>query len=295
MAPQRAGPQEITPAVMKIASRGNSRDAWGQWVSGLKWKSYFSNTLKFNVKPLPTDITLVGDFKITALVDKTTVDANEAVNLVVKISGDGNFEDIETLKPRIANASIFDEEPKVESQIENQNYRAQLTQKMAIISSEDFTIPPIVLKYFDPKEKLVKVLTTEAIKVHVNGGVVSSLNEEVKIQRADIHSTPVEVKTVSIERPFSMLYLILALFIGVMLGVTLSLLPWKKLLNKEKEQKMNLKDYKTLLVQLIPYKENSEVHKVISALEAHLYEGKELSIDKKVLKDMANRLRKDLL
>jgi len=41
-------------------------------------------------------------------------------------------------------------------------YRGEFTQKIAIISDGNFTIPPLELKYFDRANREVKTVSTEA-------------------------------------------------------------------------------------------------------------------------------------
>ena len=96
LAAQRVGKLKISKAQMRIASRVNVRDNFGFFNSNIRWKTYFSNELDVDVKALPAGVSLVGDFSILASVDKESVAANEAVNLNIKVLGNGNLEDIES-------------------------------------------------------------------------------------------------------------------------------------------------------------------------------------------------------
>jgi len=94
---QRVGKLKISKAQVQIASRANRVDSWGMWIPQVKWKRYNSNDLNIDVKELPQGVTLIGDFKISTEVDKTQIHQNEALNLVVKVEGVGNLEDIRVL------------------------------------------------------------------------------------------------------------------------------------------------------------------------------------------------------
>jgi len=143
LAAQRDGNLTVTPAQLKIASRINTRDMWGSFSPNLKWRSYFSNELAVAAKPLPNGATIIGDFKITAVADKTEINQNEAVNVTLEVLGSGNLEDIQSFKPYVQNVNVFDEKIVVN--------KDKLTQKLVFVSDSDFTIPPFELAFFNTK------------------------------------------------------------------------------------------------------------------------------------------------
>ncbi len=161
LAAQRDGKLSIAPAQISIASRKLTKDGWGSWIQNIKWKTFFSNTLSIDVKPLPKDVKYIGDFVIYADVDKTTVETNQALNLTLKVMGDGNIEDMSSFKPSIDGVNVFDEKIVIKGNV--------LTQKMAFVSDKDFVIEPFELKYFDTKTQKVKSIKTKEIRVSVNG------------------------------------------------------------------------------------------------------------------------------
>ncbi|MCW8838859.1 MAG: BatD family protein, partial [Thiovulaceae bacterium] len=176
MAAQREGVLKISEAKMKIASRSHTTDNWGSWVPQIKWKTFFSNNLEIKVKKLPSGVDLVGDFSITATVDKTSIDPNEAVNLSIEVAGHGNLEDIKTLKPNISGVSIFDEKVEINAD--------KLTQKIAFVSDKDFVIPSITLRYFDSKTKEIKTISTKEYKIDVKGSLNKSETLNIKRQES---------------------------------------------------------------------------------------------------------------
>nr|MDA3908296.1 BatD family protein [Sulfurimonas sp.] len=94
MAAQRVGKLDISKAQMRIASRAHVRDSWGAWIPKIKWKTYYSNELSVDVKPLPGGVNLVGNFSIIATADKSEINPSEALNLSIEVLGNGNLEDI---------------------------------------------------------------------------------------------------------------------------------------------------------------------------------------------------------
>lgn len=272
LAPQREGALTISPAQMRIASRSHTRDNWGSFIPNVKWKSYFSNELNLNVKPLPSGVNLVGKFTIKASVEKTDVNANEAVSVTIEVLGDGNLEDIKSFKPYIDGVSVFDEKIVVQGN--------KLTQKIAFVADEDFVIPSFSLEYFDLKTKEVKRIQTKEIAIKVKG---TKVKEKLVIQKSQPREP--ETKEIIISSDgFSLVYLILVAFGSFILGiVVMALKPWSIF---KHEKKFSSKDPKQLLIKLLPYKEDKEVQKIVVALEQHLYENKSLNIDKKTIKEM---------
>jgi hypothetical protein len=292
MAAQKAGAQHIGRAQLQIAQRTHSRDAWGQWFPQLQWRSFFTNELEVDVKALPEGVNLVGHFKISAMLDKTQAAPNDAVNLTLKISGSGNFEDIDSLKPFIDGVNIFEEDPTTEAKIVNGEYQAIWQQKMAFVSEHDYTIPPIQLKYFDPRSKTVVSIGTKALHVKIKGRAKQH-EKPVNIQRSDEQNQVVKMQKAAELQPSSQpSYLwVIALIAGIVIGVSSTLIPWKNFKKDEDNiQSVNIRSDKSVLNFLLNHIEDEEASKMLKLLEAKLYEGKNVHIDKKELKQLIKRL-----
>lgn len=270
LAAQRVGSLDIAPAQMKIASRKKARNFFGGFFPEVKWKNYFSNELNIEVKPLPAGVTLVGNFEIKATVDKTVANANEAVNVTITVSGDGNLEDIKTFKPYIDGVSIFDEKIVVG--------KNQLTQKIAFVGDDSYLVEPFIIKFLDITTKEIKTISTQPIKIEIKN---AKLPKELIIKR-DNNETIVVPKQVSSENAFDKLWLIPAFVVGVIFGVLVMII--KSLNIFQRKKKLNIKDHKMLLVKLMPYNENEDVKELVDILESNLYSKTQEKIDKKVLK-----------
>jgi len=271
---QREGKLEIAPAQMNIASRTSRRDTWGGFIPDVKWRKYLSNSISLDVKKLPKGISLIGDFNIQVRVDKQEIEQNEALNLVVEVNGYGNLEDIKSFKPSIKGVNVFDEKISIDGMM--------LTQKIAFVGDSDFTIPPFELTYFDTETKKVKVIRTKEIKVKVNATAPTAL----KIQRE--HSAPKEViKVVEVESSLSYIYATVLFLGGLIVGLALGFFkPWKL---SKKEKSVSLKEPKSLLIKLMPYRDDAEVANMIESLERSIYSDGVLEIDKKALKEVLKR------
>ena len=273
LAAQRVGKLKVSKAQMRIASRSSSRDFYGSFMPNIKWKTYFSNELDIEVKALPNGVNLVGEFRISMDVDKTQVNANEAVNITINVLGKGNLEDIASFKPFIDEVSVFDEKIAING--------TSLTQKIAFVSERDFTIPSFELKYFDTTTNKIKTISTKEINIKVKN---AKIKEELEIKR-DESNTKEVAEVVNVQSSgFDTLTLVLVFIIGLIVGVLIMLIkPFKA---SKKEPKISLKDPKLLLMKLLPYKDDEAVQNILDILENNLYSNQKLEIDKKALKEI---------
>ncbi|WP_294965920.1 BatD family protein [Sulfurimonas sp.] len=272
MAAQRVGKLNITKAQMRIASRDHVRDSWGAWIPKIKWRTYYSNELSVDVKPLPGGVELVGNFSIIATADKTEINPSEALNLTIEVLGDGNLEDIKSFKPYINGVNIFDEKIVVRGN--------KLTQKIAFVAERDFTIAPFILKYFDPITKEIKTISTNEINIKVKN---AKPKEELTIKREEKELTKVVVETT----PLSNSWVILIFILGLILGALIMFLkPWIYL---KKEKSVSIKDHKVLLIKLLPHKNDEQVQNIVDILEKNIYSDAKIDLDKKLLKEIIKK------
>jgi len=272
MAAQRAGELNISKAKMSVASRSHSRDSWGSWVPKIKWRTYYSNELNMNIKPLPSGVNLVGNFSIMASVDNNEINANEALNLTLEVLGDGNLEDIKSFKPYINGVNVFDEKISIKAN--------KLTQKIAFVAQNDFIIEPFTLKYFDPKTKEIKTIRTNKIEIKVKN---SKPKEKLVIKKESNNEQVIVESNENISSLWAMLIFIVGLILGLAIGLVK---PWK---NFKKRKRLSLKDERVLLVKLLPYKDNADVKKIIETIEQNIYYDTKTEVDKKLLKEIVKR------
>ena len=152
-------------------------------------KSIYSNELTFNIKTLPQNIKLIGDFQIEAFVDKEKVKIGEAVSYKLKILGNGNIDDVKDIKLPINNVTIYENKPIIKSQIVNNQYVGEYEKVFSIIANKSFFIPAISLEYFD--KDLKKVITKETKSFHIEV-LNEELKKEVLLEKAVVQ-TPIEI------------------------------------------------------------------------------------------------------
>ena len=208
--PQKSGDFEISPARVDVGVMSNSRDIFNMLINQLNWKTVFSNTQVLHVKKLE-GTNLYGNFEISLDVDKKNIDQNEGVNVTLKITGSGNFDDIEPYKLNIKNVNIYSDKPLVKSQATLADMQGEFVQKFSISSNKDFTIPSLSITYYDAKEKKLVTKKTAPVELHVN-----SIAQEKPIQKSSAK------KEIVIKETNSYLHLGMAFGLGVL--VTLFIL-----------------------------------------------------------------------
>ncbi|MBW6479671.1 MAG: BatD family protein, partial [Bacteroidales bacterium] len=138
-----------------------------------------SNTLTFNVKPLPVQnrpaafTGMVGtDFDVSANISATELNPNDAVNLRVTISGKGNLRMLE--KPDFnfpANLEVFD--PNIADNIRNTLSGVTGSRSFDYLmiprTGGEFVIPPFSFVYFDPDRNQYISRNTPEFTLQVEG------------------------------------------------------------------------------------------------------------------------------
>ena len=303
--PQKAGHYTLEPlegAVGKVVQT-RSRGLGGMFddpffndpffnslTNRIKWTKIFSNEIELDIKPLPNNLEVFGDFKITAAVDKIKTKANKPVNLTIKITGEGNIDDIKKFDLDIDGAVVYADEPKIKSYVKNGVYSGEFTQKIAIIAESNFTIPSIALEYFDKKTNKSKTIKTEPFDIVVKAG--SDKKEQPKIESS--MKAPVKEEntkeTLIKQEPDHIKYLFL--LVGMVLGVILTSI-FNMFKNKTKKEESDMikkikkaKTDRELFDLLLPYSQKDKyIADILERLEENLYKKTSHKIDKNELMD----------
>lgn len=182
--PQKSGeltidPMELT-VVVRERAQGRGRSIFDQFFGGYQdsKRPVTSNSVKINVKPYPggkpKDFSgITGKLRMKASLDNAQVKSNEAVNLKVTVSGDGNLYQLQPLDIQFPpDIEVYD--PKTSDNIKaNANgISGSRTFEYVLIPrySGDFKIGPFSLSYFDPKSKSFKTERQEAFDLVVEKG-----------------------------------------------------------------------------------------------------------------------------
>ncbi len=182
LSPQRSGKLEIEPLSMDLALRiqdkRRGRSVFDQFFGSYRDIQYTaqSNKAVINVERLPEKGKpenfngAVGVFDLESSLDKNEVKANEAINLVVKLSGKGN---VKLLKdPSLEfppDFEVYDPKESTNIKTSTQGIRGSKTFEYLIIPrhSGEFEIPSYSFSYFDPIRKQFVSKSTPSYKVSV--------------------------------------------------------------------------------------------------------------------------------
>ena len=163
--PQKNGEITIVPAELEIAfqkpSNKRSRSMFDDFFGAVEreHRNVISNSIKINVSNLPENKPYdfsgaVGQFNFTASIYNVDVKTNDAVNLKVKISGNGNLKYINPIK--IEFPSDFDVyDPKISDNIKYSERGATGNKTFEYLMiprhAGEFIIPAFNFSYFDTK------------------------------------------------------------------------------------------------------------------------------------------------
>ncbi len=236
--PTRAGKLTLTPLSINCEVRVQNSDPFfddffsSPFFEQTKTITLNSNSIIFNVKPLPIDNkpqnfsdVNVGSFDIKATVNKTQVKQNEGVTFKLIISGMGNIKMIG--EPEInfpSNFNVYKSNSNIKSKIENGKIYGEKIIEYALIPENPgkFTIKPIKFNFFDLNEKRYKTIQTKPIIITVkksNKSLAFSNNltqNEINILNEDIkYIKPDKFATINIPQQIPsyliIIYLILSL------------------------------------------------------------------------------------
>jgi hypothetical protein len=185
--PQSVGKKKLEPLVIECEvqlPRRRSRDIFDQFfddpfLARTTRQRVSSRSVEIEVLALPEEgkpvdfSGAVGNFSISASVDKSLVKANEAMTLKVKASGAGNIKVLPN--PKIDLPSDFEVyDPKVADNIDHDNDQLAGSKTWEYVLVPRFQgsheIKPITLSYFDPRAKTYKTAGTAPILLTVEKG-----------------------------------------------------------------------------------------------------------------------------
>jgi hypothetical protein len=172
LVPKKLGSLRIEPASLRVGIRDLNApaDPFGIFGASLKWVALRSNSPSVIVKPIPSQVDLVGHFQVSAQVSKRKVKANEPVNYTLSIVGEGSLEDLADPRFDIPGVTVYSDDAVVKSTIKKGHLYSRWSKKYVFISDRDFVIPPVKLTEFDYDSGKERVLKTPSFTIKVEGG-----------------------------------------------------------------------------------------------------------------------------
>lgn len=196
---------------LQIESMTGRYDFFGFPEMTVSEKIYSTGTKTIHVKPLPLnnqplDFTgAVGKFDFKVKANKTTVKANETIELNVSVNGNGNL-DLFSLPKPVAPSALEIYDPELIEKI-NKNIKTGMdgskTEKYTIVPQYKgkYVIKPMSFSYFDVVSKTYKTITSEEIVIDVTEGpeVPTNLPEKVDLTNSDNFNDIVKEVSFNIE------------------------------------------------------------------------------------------------
>ncbi|GIU00900.1 hypothetical protein TSL6_14060 [Sulfurovum sp. TSL6] len=295
LTPQAEGNFTASPAYAKVGVADRSRrDIFGM-TFGTQWKKVASNSLQIDVLPQAQESDLVGDFTIDTTIDAQEVKANKPVNLTVKIEGKGNLESFEFPKYEIDGVTVYSDEAKIETKVVDGELYSSYSKSFAFISEEDFMIPARSFSMLTPKDKQLKELTVNTYdisikkksstassattKPHTNGVVQRKISQPAQPKEVVVEKQ-VEVKSIA-------WWMLAAAFsLGMLMMFVLRWLP-----RVRTRTASPYNESEALKILYGHMSEDAEIEEMVRKLYARKNGDKSVQIDKKVLKEMVNRVK----
>lgn len=168
--PQQEGNITIDKAVIMVSIEDFSKnydDFFASFFRRSKNVELTTDEIKIKVLKVPQNIGMVGNFNMTANVDKKDKKENEPFDLKITISGDGNIKTIQ--EPEIVlsdNLKKYETSEKIIKQ-GDKDIGKEFTTLIMPLSAGNGEIKILSQKYFDMQSKQIKLLPAKNIKVNI--------------------------------------------------------------------------------------------------------------------------------
>jgi len=136
-------------------------------------------SLHLNVKPLPPETQLVGDFSLIHHIPKKEAESFEPIPFEVTIKGHGYPPVIDHLIPQNNNFTLFADTPKMHKKVTPDGITYTVTYPMALSAQKSFMLPAIRLKAFNPEHEKVYTLEIPQTPIHIKRSDVNTLVDSV--------------------------------------------------------------------------------------------------------------------
>ncbi|WKW45874.1 BatD family protein [Myroides sp. JBRI-B21084] len=180
--PQKDGALKVDAFVVELDEQyyTGRTDVFGTPEIGLRKKTYSSGSKTIRVKPLPITnqpvnyTGAVGAFNFTVNANKTSLKANEPLELTLSVQGKGNLDLLTLPKPEAPTAlELYDPEKinRVTNSI-SAGMEGTVAEKYVIVPQYKgtYTIAPIAFSYFDTATSSYKTITSQPILIQVTEG-----------------------------------------------------------------------------------------------------------------------------
>ncbi len=183
--PQKTGELEIEPLTLDIPIdvQGNRRDIFGRRVMERVNKTISAGKRTINVKPLPLEGKpdgfngAVGDFTFNVSTNKTSLNANESLQLDIKVSGKGNLKLFTAPTIKLPSTlEVYEPEHNESVSTTIGGMQGSITDSYTIVPQFKGTYPvnPVTFSFFNPKTEKYSTLTSKEFTIEVENGPISA-------------------------------------------------------------------------------------------------------------------------
>ncbi len=202
--PQKTGKLNIEPLTLDVSVQvpTNRRNIFGERMMARVNKTYSAGNKVIKVKPLPVagkpaDFSgAVGDFSFKVSTTKTALNATEALEAKVEVSGKGNLKLLTLPKIKLP-SSLEVYEPKhsekVRTNLAGMKGRVSDTYTIVPQYKGKYPIPSISFSYFDLKTETYKRIASSEIVIDVVEGPINNATAKPAVASAThVEKTPVD-------------------------------------------------------------------------------------------------------
>ena len=183
--PQKTGKLTIEPLSLDITVEvpSNKRDVFGRSFMSTVNRTVSSKNKVINVKPLPESgkpesfSGAVGSFDFKVTTNKQSLNATEALELKVSVSGKGNLKLFRLPKPTLPSAlEVYEPEHSEKVNTRTSGMQGTISDSYTVVPNfqGSYPIPKVSFSYFDLKTKEYKTLTSERLVIEVSEGPQSA-------------------------------------------------------------------------------------------------------------------------
>lgn len=187
--PQKTGELDIDPLTLDVAIdvRGSRRDFFGRPIMERVNKTISAGKRTINVKELPSEgrpdsfAGAVGNFQFDVKTNKTTLNANESLEMNVEISGNGNLKLFSVPNVKLPSSlEVYEPEHNENVRTTASGMQGSISRTYTIVPQFKGTYPiqPISFSFFDPKAEKYRTITSKEFVIEVEGGPINTTSSQ---------------------------------------------------------------------------------------------------------------------
>jgi len=298
LTPKKSGHLVVEPASIRVA-RLNRKLQDGGWYRDVPlWSRLSSFSLPLEVKSLPSDIELVGKFKLKDNIDTLFVKANTPINLEISLKGEGSLLDYKGFNFDIPHVTVYSNDANRSSRVTNEKLQSHYIKQFVFISDHDFVIPAQKILVFNPHSKKMEKLETKSYSIQIDRGESIVSKTVVHSNKTTEESLSPQERLLDVKRRVtqqvqelpSYVWMIVSFFFGGVFVWLFRYVPssfWKNF----KSSKLGFSGYEALQILYPHIGSDIEVEVVVRQLYAIKNGDKNVDLDRKALKELVEKYR----